>query len=78
MTIAVILPRHFFVVRHAPAAPWCRAACSRWPRLGYEFVANMVRDNVGDAGKKYFPFIFTLFIFILFCNMLGMIPSPSR
>ena len=42
--------------------------------LVYEFIANMVRDNVGDAGKKYFPFIFTLFIFILFGNVLGMIP----
>ena len=42
--------------------------------LGYEFVADMVRDNVGDAGKKYFPFILTLFIFILFCNVLGLVP----
>jgi F-type H+-transporting ATPase subunit a len=42
--------------------------------LAYEFVAGMVRDNVGDAGKRYFPFIFTLFVFILFCNMLGMVP----
>lgn len=42
--------------------------------LAYEFVAGMVRDNVGSAGLKYFPFIFTLFIFILACNMLGMLP----
>ena len=42
--------------------------------LAYEFVANMVRDNVGSAGQKYFPFVFTLFMFVLFCNMLGMIP----
>ncbi len=42
--------------------------------LAYEFVANMVRDNVGTDGMKYFPFIFTLFTFILACNMLGMIP----
>lgn len=41
----------------------------------YEFVAGMVRDNVGSGGKKYFPFIFTLFTFILFGNMLGMIPG---
>ena len=37
-------------------------------------VAGMVGDNVGDAGKKYFPFLFSLFIFILFCNTLGMVP----
>ena len=42
--------------------------------LGYEFIAGMVRDNVGNAGKQYFPFIFTLFIFILFCNLLGLVP----
>lgn len=42
--------------------------------LTYEFISGMVKDNVGHEGKKYFPFIFTLFIFILFCNLLGMIP----
>jgi len=42
--------------------------------ISYEFVANMVRDNVGSAGQKYFPFIFSLFMFVLFCNMLGMTP----
>lgn len=42
--------------------------------ISYEFVANMVRDNVGTAGLKYFPFVFTLFMFILGCNMLGMLP----
>lgn len=40
----------------------------------YDMVAGMIRDNVGDAGKKYFPFMFSLFVFILFGNMLGMIP----
>ena len=40
----------------------------------YDMVAGMIRDNVGDAGKKYFPFMFTLFIFILFGNLLGMVP----
>ena len=41
----------------------------------YEFVANMLKDNVGNAGQKYFPFVFTLFMFVLFGNMLGMIPG---
>ena len=40
----------------------------------YEFVSNMVKENVGTGGKKYFPFIFSLFMFILFGNLLGMIP----
>src|SRR5262245_9139884 len=49
----------------------------RWQsiaELSYEFIAGMVRENTGESGKKYFPFIFTLFIFILFSNMLGMVP----
>jgi len=42
--------------------------------LSYEFVANMVRDNAGSEGLKYFPFVFTLFMFILASNMIGMLP----
>jgi len=49
----------------------------RWQsmvELSYEFIANMIRDNVGTEGRKYFPFIFTLFMFILFSNLIGMVP----
>ncbi len=49
----------------------------RWQslaELSYEFVANMIRDNVGSEGRKYFPLIFTLFMFILFGNLLGLLP----
>ncbi len=42
--------------------------------LSYEFVANMVRENVGQAGMRYFPFVFTLFVFILVLNLIGLIP----
>jgi F-type H+-transporting ATPase subunit a len=42
--------------------------------LFYEFIAGMVRDNVGHEGKQYFPFIFSLFMFILFGNLIGMVP----
>jgi F-type H+-transporting ATPase subunit a len=40
----------------------------------YEFISEMVKSNVGHEGRPYFPFIFTLFIFLLFGNMLGLIP----
>lgn len=49
----------------------------RWQsmaELSYEFVASMVRDNVGNEGRKYFPFVFSLFMFILFGNLIGLIP----
>jgi F-type H+-transporting ATPase subunit a len=41
----------------------------------YEFVANTVRENVGQEGMKFFPLVFSLFIFVLFCNVLGMVPG---
>jgi F-type H+-transporting ATPase subunit a len=42
----------------------------------YEFVADMVKQATGDEGmRKFFPFVFTLFSFILVLNMLGMIPG---
>lgn len=40
----------------------------------YEFVGGIVKENMGQKGRKYFPFIFSLFVFILFTNMLGMLP----
>lgn len=42
--------------------------------LSYEFIANMVYENTGKEGMKYFPFVFTLFIFVLVLNLLGMMP----
>ena len=42
--------------------------------LSYEFVANMIRDTAGKEGMRFFPFVFTLFMFILFSNVIGMVP----
>ncbi len=73
MTIAVALATGFlmFGTRRNALVP------GRWQsvaELSYEFIANMIRDNVGQEGRKYFPFIFTLFMFVFFGNMLGMVP----
>ncbi|MEZ5866566.1 MAG: F0F1 ATP synthase subunit A [Geminicoccaceae bacterium] len=43
--------------------------------LSYEFVAGLVRENAGKEGMRFFPLIFTLFMFIFMGNMLGMIPG---
>jgi len=40
----------------------------------YAFVAKMISDTAGSKAKPYFPFIFSLFMFVLFCNMVGMLP----
>lgn len=42
--------------------------------LSYEFVASMVRDNVGTEGIEFFPLVFTIFGFILLGNMFGLVP----
>ncbi|NJO56402.1 MAG: F0F1 ATP synthase subunit A [Rhodospirillales bacterium] len=43
----------------------------------YAFIADTVRDSVGEEGMKFFPLVFTLFIFVLVLNLLGMIPIPG-
>ena len=40
----------------------------------YNFVAKMISDTAGSKAKPYFPFIFSLFMFVLLCNMVGMLP----
>jgi F-type H+-transporting ATPase subunit a len=73
MTIAVVLITALLVLgtRRARLVP------GRWQsiaEMSYEFIADMVDTNVGHGGRQYFPFVFTLFMFILFANLLGMIP----
>lgn len=41
----------------------------------YEFVADLVRDTIGQEGRKFFPYVFTLFIWILIMNLFGLLPS---
>ena len=40
----------------------------------YEFIANLIRDTVGSEGRAYFPLVFSLFMFVLMGNLLGMLP----
>jgi F-type H+-transporting ATPase subunit a len=42
--------------------------------VSYQFVHGMVDEQVGHEGRKFFPFVFTLFMFVLFGNLLGMLP----
>lgn len=71
LAIAVISALTIFGMRGRALVPTRMQSIAE---ISYEFVASMVRDNVGAAGLKYFPFVFTLFMFVLFLNMLGMIP----
>jgi len=42
--------------------------------LAYEFVANTIRSSAGSEGMKFFPLVFSLFMFIMVSNMIGIIP----
>jgi F-type H+-transporting ATPase subunit a len=73
MVLAVVLVTFFlaFGMRRGQLVP------SRWQsvaEISYEFIAAMIRDNVGTEGRKYFGFIFTLFMFVFAGNLLGMMP----
>ena len=50
---------------------------SKWQyiiEMLYETVLGMLLDNVGPRGQQYFPFIFTLFLFLLIANVIGLVP----
>jgi F-type H+-transporting ATPase subunit a len=45
------------------------------PEMLYEFVAGIVNDNLHEEGKKYFPFVFSLFMLVLMGNLMGLVPG---
>ncbi|HMA52444.1 MAG TPA: F0F1 ATP synthase subunit A, partial [Magnetospirillaceae bacterium] len=54
-----------------------RLVPGRWQsvtEISYVFIANMIEENAGHGGERYFPFIFSLFMFVLFGNLIGMVP----
>jgi F-type H+-transporting ATPase subunit a len=66
----IMWPRTLGSTNHVP---------SKWQlfqEMFFGMVYKMVADVMGLNGKKFFPFIFTLFLFILSVNMFGMMPLP--
>ena len=73
MVATVVVVSAFLILgmRRAALVP------GRWQsmaELSYVFIANLLKDTVGSEGRPYFPFIFTVFMFVLFGNLLGMVP----
>lgn len=72
--VAIVVLVSIFVIggmRNASAVP------NRWQsmvEMVYEFISNMLYESAGPEARKFFPFIFSLFMFILFANLIGMIP----
>ena len=73
MVAAVLVSTLLLVLAGRPAA-LVPGRLQSIGELSYEFIAGMVRDNCGTAGMKYFPWVFSIFMFVLFGNFLGMIP----
>ncbi|MBR7158729.1 MAG: F0F1 ATP synthase subunit A [Alphaproteobacteria bacterium] len=73
MTLAVVLSTLFLVLamRRKSLIPGTMQSVVE---VLYEFVAGIVKENIGPEGRKYFPFIFSIFIFVMFGNMLGLLP----
>jgi F-type H+-transporting ATPase subunit a len=74
MAIAVLLIYGLVMMgsRHASMVP---GRLQSLVELSYQFIADMLGGTVGKEGREYFPFVFTLFMFVLFGNLLGMIPG---
>ena len=73
MLCAVAAATAFFALAMRPRA----VIPGRWQIFAekiYGLVANMVSSAAGEKARPYFPFIFSVFLFILFANLLGMIP----
>ena len=73
MLLTVICATALMVLAVKPRA----GVPGRWQllaELSYQFIARMVSDNIGKEGRTYFPLIFSIFMFVLFGNLIGMIP----
>jgi F-type H+-transporting ATPase subunit a len=73
MLIAVALIIGFLMLAMRPQA-LVPGRTQSVAELLYEYVAGMVRENLGEEGMKFFPWVFSLFSFILVLNLIGMIP----
>ena len=74
MLVAVLLTVLFFfaAMRSRSLVP---TRLQSMAEIAVEFVRNMLRESMGEDGMQFFPFVFSLFIFIFVANMLGMIPG---
>jgi F-type H+-transporting ATPase subunit a len=73
MVLAVVLITLFMVAAMRPKAI-IPGRFQGAAEMFYEFVDNMLVENVGVEGRRYFPFVFSIFMFVFFCNLLGLLP----
>ena len=70
--VALIVGGLMFATRNRAVVPGRAQAVAE---ILHDFVAGTLRDAAGQDGMKFFPLVFSLFMFVLTANMLGMIPG---
>ncbi len=73
MVVTVVLITGFLVAATSPRT-LVPGRFQSLAEISYEFVANMLRESAGSDGMRFFPFVFSLFMFVLFANVLGLFP----
>jgi F-type H+-transporting ATPase subunit a len=73
MLVIIVLVSALLVAATAPRAV-VPGRLQGLAEMTYEFVANTLRNSTGTEGMKFLPFVFTLFMFVLFANLIGLIP----
>ena len=73
MILTVLLASAFMILSVRPRAS-APGRLQLLVELSYEFIARMVNENIGKEDKPYFSFVFSIFVFVLFGNFLGMLP----
>ena len=74
LMVVVVIAAAMFLTLAMGAKRLVPGRAQSMAELSYEFVANMINTSAGEDGLRFFPFVFTLFIFVLFCNFFGMVP----
>lgn len=71
LAILLVISVQHFGTRKAAVIP---GRAQSFVEIAYEFVADMLKENAGKEGLRYFPFVFTVFMFVLTGNLLGVVP----
>jgi F-type H+-transporting ATPase subunit a len=74
MVVAVVIISLLMLIPTVRRDPQVPNRLQSLAEMSYEFVATTVRQSAGHEGMKFFPFVFSLFMFILVSNVVGWIP----
>ena len=74
MMVIVVAAASLFLILSMSRRSLVPSRAQSMAELSYEFVANMINAAAGEDGLVFFPFVFTIFMFVLFCNFFGLVP----